>query len=90
MTEIVDEMYEGATKGLLVVEPGYRIEKGTTTLEQALDPHAGERSADLRPADVGRHASIFVRSREMTARRRSRRRRLTASSSARASEPSRT
>jgi hypothetical protein len=39
MTEIVDEMYEGATKGLLVVEPGYRIEKGTTTLEQALDPH---------------------------------------------------
>jgi hypothetical protein len=39
MTEIVDEMYEGATKGLLVVEPGHRIEKGTTTLEQALDPH---------------------------------------------------
>jgi hypothetical protein len=39
MTEIVDEMYEGATKGLLVVESGYRIEKGTTMLGQALDPH---------------------------------------------------
>jgi hypothetical protein len=39
MPEIVDEMYENATMGLLVVEPGHRIERGTTTLEQALDPH---------------------------------------------------
>ena len=39
MADLLQEMYEGATKGLLGVEPGYRIEKGTTTLEQALDPH---------------------------------------------------
>jgi hypothetical protein len=32
-------MYEGALKGLLGVEPGHRVEKGTTTLEQALDPY---------------------------------------------------
>jgi uncharacterized protein YbjT (DUF2867 family) len=36
---LFQEMYEGATKGLLGVEPGHRVEKGSTTLEQALDPH---------------------------------------------------
>lgn len=36
---LMQEMYEGATKGLLVVEPGHRVERGPTTLEQALDPH---------------------------------------------------
>jgi uncharacterized protein YbjT (DUF2867 family) len=39
MANLLQEMYEGATKGLLGVEPGYRVEKGSTTLEQALDPH---------------------------------------------------
>ena len=39
MANLLQEMYEGATKGLLGVEPGHRIEKGTTTLEQALDPY---------------------------------------------------
>ena len=39
MANLLQEMYEGATKGLLGVEPGYRVEKGDTTLEQALDPH---------------------------------------------------
>jgi len=39
MANLIQEMYEGATKGLLGVEPGHRVEKGTTTLEQALDPH---------------------------------------------------
>jgi uncharacterized protein YbjT (DUF2867 family) len=39
MADLIQEMYEGATKGLLVVVPGHRVEKGTTTLEQALDPH---------------------------------------------------
>jgi uncharacterized protein YbjT (DUF2867 family) len=36
---LMQEMYEGATKGLLAIEPGHRVEKGPTTLEQALDPH---------------------------------------------------
>jgi uncharacterized protein YbjT (DUF2867 family) len=39
MANLLQEMYEGAMKGLLVVQPGHRVEKGTTTLEQALDPH---------------------------------------------------
>ncbi len=39
MANLMQEMYEGATKGLLGVEPGHRVEKGTTTLEQALDPY---------------------------------------------------
>jgi uncharacterized protein YbjT (DUF2867 family) len=39
MANLLQEMYEGATKGLLGVEPGHRVEKGTTTLEQALDPY---------------------------------------------------
>lgn len=38
---LFQEMYEGAMKGLLGVEPGHRVEKGPTTLEQALDPHFG-------------------------------------------------
>jgi hypothetical protein len=32
-------MYEGAMKGLLGVEAGHRIEKGTSTLEEAMDPY---------------------------------------------------
>jgi uncharacterized protein YbjT (DUF2867 family) len=39
MADLMQEMYEGAMKGLLGVEPGHRVEKGTTTLEQALDPY---------------------------------------------------
>ena len=39
MADLLQEMYEGATKGLLSVEPGHRVEKGATTLEQALDPY---------------------------------------------------
>jgi uncharacterized protein YbjT (DUF2867 family) len=39
MANLLQEMYEGATKGLLSVVPGHRVEKGTTTLEQALDPY---------------------------------------------------
>ena len=38
---LIQEMYEGATKGLFGVEPGHRVERGPTTLEQALDPHFG-------------------------------------------------
>jgi uncharacterized protein YbjT (DUF2867 family) len=38
---LYQEMYEGAMKGLLTVEPGHRVEKGPSTLEQALDPHFG-------------------------------------------------
>jgi hypothetical protein len=32
-------MYEGAMNGLLSIQPGHRVENGTTTLEQALDPY---------------------------------------------------
>jgi uncharacterized protein YbjT (DUF2867 family) len=39
MANLLQEMYEGALKGLLGVEPGHRVEKGPTTLEQALDPY---------------------------------------------------
>jgi uncharacterized protein YbjT (DUF2867 family) len=39
MANLLQEMYEGALKGSLAVEPGHRIEKGPTTLEQALDPY---------------------------------------------------
>ncbi len=39
MANLLQEMYEGASKGLLGVEPGHRVEKGTTTMEQALDPY---------------------------------------------------
>jgi hypothetical protein len=39
LANLFQEMYEGATKGLLIIVPGHRVEKGTTTLEQALDPY---------------------------------------------------
>ncbi len=39
MADLMQEMYVGATQGLLGIEPGHRVEKGTTTLEQALDPY---------------------------------------------------
>jgi uncharacterized protein YbjT (DUF2867 family) len=39
LANLIQEMYEGAMKGLLVIEPGHRVEKGTSTLEEALDPH---------------------------------------------------
>jgi uncharacterized protein YbjT (DUF2867 family) len=39
MADLMQEMYEGALKGLLGIEPGHRVEKGTTTLEEALDPY---------------------------------------------------
>ncbi len=39
LANLFQEMYEGAMKGLLGIEPGHRIERGTATLEQALDPY---------------------------------------------------
>jgi len=39
LANLFQEMYEGAMKGLLGVEPGHRIEKGTSTLEEAMDPY---------------------------------------------------
>jgi uncharacterized protein YbjT (DUF2867 family) len=39
MANLLQEMYEGGTKGLLGVEPGHRVERGPTTMEQALDPY---------------------------------------------------
>jgi uncharacterized protein YbjT (DUF2867 family) len=39
MANLLQEMYEGAMKGLLGVEAGHRIEKGPSTLEEALDPY---------------------------------------------------
>jgi len=39
LANLFQEMYEGAMKGLLRVEAGHRIEKGTSTLEEALDPY---------------------------------------------------
>lgn len=39
MADLYQEMYEGAMKGLLGVEPGHRVEKGALTLEAALDPY---------------------------------------------------
>ena len=39
LANLYQEMYEAATKGLLGVEPGHRVEKGPSTLEQALDPY---------------------------------------------------
>ena len=39
MADLLQEMYEGALKGLLAIEPGHRIEKGSLTMEQALDPY---------------------------------------------------
>ncbi len=39
MADLYQEMYEGAMKGLLGIEAGHRVEKGPSTLEQALDPH---------------------------------------------------
>jgi uncharacterized protein YbjT (DUF2867 family) len=39
MADLLQEMYEGANKGLLGVESGHRVEKGETTIEQALDPY---------------------------------------------------
>jgi uncharacterized protein YbjT (DUF2867 family) len=41
MANLYQEMYEGAMKGLLGVVAGSRIEKGPSTLEQALDPYFG-------------------------------------------------
>jgi uncharacterized protein YbjT (DUF2867 family) len=39
MANLIQEMYEGAMKGLLTLEPGHRVEKGASTLDQALDPY---------------------------------------------------
>lgn len=39
LANLYQEMYEGAMKGLLGTEPGHRVEKGPTTLEEALDPY---------------------------------------------------
>jgi uncharacterized protein YbjT (DUF2867 family) len=39
---LYQEMYEGAMKGLLGVEPGHRVEKGPSTMEEALDPYFGK------------------------------------------------
>jgi uncharacterized protein YbjT (DUF2867 family) len=39
LANLYQEMYEGAMKGLLGIEPGHRVEKGPSTLEEALDPY---------------------------------------------------
>jgi uncharacterized protein YbjT (DUF2867 family) len=39
MADLWQEMFEGAMKGLLGIEPGHRVEMGPTTMEQALDPY---------------------------------------------------
>ena len=39
MANLYQEMVEGAMKGLLGTEPGHRVERGTSTLEEALDPY---------------------------------------------------
>jgi uncharacterized protein YbjT (DUF2867 family) len=39
MAKLYQEMYEAATRGLLMVVPGNRVERGPSTLEQALDPY---------------------------------------------------
>lgn len=39
LASLYQEMYEGAMKGLLAVVPGHRVERGPSTLEQALDPY---------------------------------------------------
>jgi uncharacterized protein YbjT (DUF2867 family) len=39
MANLYQEMYEGAMKGLLGIEPGHRVERGTSTLDGALDPY---------------------------------------------------
>ena len=39
MANLYQEMYEAATTGLLGIEPGHRVERGSSTLEQALDPY---------------------------------------------------
>ncbi|HEY8086544.1 MAG TPA: NmrA family NAD(P)-binding protein [Polyangiaceae bacterium] len=41
LANLFQEMYEGAMKGLLGTEPGHRVEKGASTIEDALDPHFG-------------------------------------------------
>ena len=37
MANLYQEMYEGAMKGLLTVVPGHRVERGPSTLQEALD-----------------------------------------------------
>jgi hypothetical protein len=39
MANLYQEMYEGALSGLLGVEPGHRVEKGSSTLEEAIGPY---------------------------------------------------
>jgi uncharacterized protein YbjT (DUF2867 family) len=39
LANLYQEMYEGAMKGLLGIEPGHRVERGPSTLEGALDPY---------------------------------------------------
>lgn len=39
MANLYQEMYEGALKGLLGIEPGNRVENGTSTLDEALDDY---------------------------------------------------
>ena len=37
------EMYEGMARGLFSVEAGHRVEKGTTTLDEAIDPYLAKK-----------------------------------------------
>ena len=37
--DLMQQFYEGMASGVFVIEAGNRVEKGTTTLEAALDPH---------------------------------------------------
>jgi uncharacterized protein YbjT (DUF2867 family) len=42
MAKLYQEMMEGAMKGLLGTEPGHRVERGASTMDEALDPYFSE------------------------------------------------
>ncbi len=44
LARLIQEMYEGTAKGLFGIEPGHRVERGSTTLEQALDQYFGNKT----------------------------------------------
>jgi hypothetical protein len=37
------EMYAGMARGIFVLEAGHRVEKGSTTLEEAIDPYLAKK-----------------------------------------------
>ena len=43
LADAYQEMYEGMSRGLFGIESGHRVEKGTTTLEEAIDPYLAKK-----------------------------------------------